>query len=123
MIRFNLDEIPRNMPTFYGQLVRAKRNSPPGKWRPFFKLAYVTRQDDETERWGAWVRWELFEVKGVYPCRETGKNESISRTDPPDYWPTEARAAQFAGLCVEAIRQQYNKWIKQDFTSKEAEHG
>lgn len=122
MIRFDLDEIPRNMPTFHAQLSRKKRHSPPGKWRPFLKLAYVTLQDEETDKWVAWVNWELFDSKGAYPCRDTAKGESISRTDPPDYFPAEAAAGQFAHLCVEAIREQYNEWIQQDF-AKELEHG
>ena len=117
MTHFNLDEIPRNMPTFRGELVRAKRHSPPGKWRPFFKLSYVTLQDEESDKWVGWVKWELFGNKGQYPCRDTGKHESISRTDPPDYWPTEAAAQQFAGECVKAIREQYNRWIQGDFKS------
>jgi hypothetical protein len=123
MIRFNLDEILTNMPTFYGELERKKRFSPPGKWRPFFKLSYVTFQDEETDKWVGWVKWVLFDHHGQYPCRDTGKNESISRTDPPDYWPTEAAAGQFAGACVVALREQYNEWIKQDFASKERERG
>ena len=123
MIRFNLDEIAHQMPTLYGQVVRYRRNKPPGRDRPFFKLSYVTLQDEESDRWVGWVKWSLFDSKGAFPCRDTGKNETISRTDPPDYWPTEQAAAQFAGECVKAIREQYNEWIKQDFSSKEREMG
>ena len=121
MIRFDLDEIPREMPTFYAQLSRQKATKPPGRWRPYFKLAYVTLQDEETDKWVGWVKWQLFEGKGAYPCRDANKGETISRTDPPDYWPTEAAAGQFAGQCVTAIREQYNEWIQQDFFSKERE--
>lgn len=116
MIRFNLDEIAKQIPTLQAQLVRARRHSPPGRWKPFFRLAYITLQDEETDKWVGWVRWNLFDSKGAYPCRDTGKNESISRTDPPDYFPTEQAAAQFSGLCIVAMRKQYNEWIEQDFS-------
>jgi hypothetical protein len=119
MMRFKLDEVADQMPTLHGQLSRRKRVSPPGKWRPFFKLAYVTFQDEETDKWVGWVRWTLFDSTGQFPCRDAGKNESISRADPPDYWPTQAAASQFAAECVIAIRAQYNEWIQQDFSNKE----
>ena len=115
MIRFNLDEIEANMANFYPKLVRYQRMKPPGKDRPYFKLAYVTFQTEENDKWVGWVKWELLGHKGQYPCRDTGKNESISRTDPPDYFPAEVAAAAFAGECIKAIRAQYNEWIKQDF--------
>ena len=118
MIRFKLDEIAHQMPTLVAQLNRRKRVSPPGKWRPWLKLTYEALQDEDTEQWVSWVKWELFDSKGAFPCRETGKHESISRTDPPDFWPTEKIASLFAGECIVAMREQYNKWIQQDFSTK-----
>lgn len=119
MIQFRLHEIIELVPAFHGTLARAKRTSPPGKWRPWLKLSYTTEQEDETDKWVAWIKWDLMGGTGVYPCRDTGKNEIISRMDPPDRHATERVAELLAKECMARMTAQYNKWIQSDFAAGE----
>ena len=84
MIRFKMGEIPELIGGFHGKLAKEKRYKPPGRWRPFINVNTVVLQDEDTDKWVAWLEWELMDGKGAYPCRDTAKHESISRTDPPD---------------------------------------
>lgn len=115
MIRFKLDELFPQIPAFRGKLERAKRHSPPGKWRPYLALSFTTEQSDDTDQWFAVLNWKLMEGSGTYPCRDSGKNETISRMDPPDYHPTERIAHLLGQQCIARFREQYNEWIKTDF--------
>jgi hypothetical protein len=119
MIRFKLDEMIEQIPAFHGKLTRLKAMSAPGKWRPWLKLDFITLQDEDTDKWLAWIKWELMEGKGAYPVRDAGKNEWISRMDPPERFPAEIAASMLAKQSIEVFREQYNAWIKSDFTGKE----
>jgi hypothetical protein len=123
MIRFKLDELIEQIPAFHGSLARRKRERPPGKWRPWLQLSYVTRQDEDNDKWVAWLKWELMEGEGSYPCRDAAKSEWISRMDPPDRHPTERVAELFAERCVETFREQYMAWIKSDFSNPDYGQG
>jgi len=117
MIRFKLDELIEQIPAFHGGIARRKRERPPGKWRPWLQLSYVTRQDEDDDKWVAWLKWQCMEAEGAFPCRDTGKNESVSRMDPPDSHPTERVASLFAQRCMEVFREQFNAWIQSDFSN------
>ena len=116
MIRFKMGEMPELIGGFHGKLAKEKRYKPPGRWRPFINVNTVVLQDEDTDKWVAWLEWELMGGKGAYPCRDTGKNESISRTDPPDMWPHEIAAQTFARECRSAFIAQYKKWITSSFS-------
>jgi hypothetical protein len=120
MIRFKLDEMQEQIPAFLGQLQRLKATSPPGRWRPWLQLSYVTRQDEDDDKWVAWLKWQTMEAEGTFPCRDIGKHEWISRMDPPDRFLTEAAAEQLAERCVEVFREQFKAWIKSDFSKGES---
>lgn len=114
MVKFNLDALRERVPAFDGELMRAKRMKPPGRWRPRLNLSIMVQQNDDSDQWEAWLNWTLFTGSGKWPCRLTDKNESISTMDPPDGFKTLAMAEEFAEVCMTDFREQYNIWILKD---------
>jgi hypothetical protein len=123
VIRFKLDELPDLIPGFHGKLARAKRMSPPGRWRPSLNLSIAVQQDEDSDQWQAWLNWTLLDGGGVWPCRDAAKHESISPTDPPDRFKTLLMAETFAENCMTQFRAQYNEWIHGDHGSTSTESG
>lgn len=117
MIRFNLDELPDQILGFSGKLARQKRMKPPGRWRPRLGLSVAIQQDEDSDQWEAYINWTLLEDGGAWPCRDTGKHETISWRDPADRFKSLLEAEAFSELCTTAFRDQYNKWILKDFQS------
>ncbi len=111
MIRFKLDEIPEQIGGFRNHLEKRRRHSPPGRWLPSFKVSFETQQEEETDQWVAFLTFRIFDGKGRFPCRDAGKNETISMLDPPDRFPAEAVAAAFAQECAQILRDQYKPWM------------
>jgi hypothetical protein len=107
------------IPAFRGQLQRLKATSPPGRWRPYLGLSFVTRQGEDDDRWVAWLKWQTMEAEGAFPCRDASKHEWISRMDPPDSFLAQSAAEQFAERCMESFREQFKAWIKSDFGTGE----
>ena len=119
MIRFKLNEIIELIPAFHGALARRKRQSPPGRWIEWPKMSVHVTQEEDSDRWIGFIGWELMGGSDRFPCRDAGKNELISRMDPPDSLLTELAANRLANKCTAVFRDQYKEWIQGDFYSED----
>ena len=118
MIRFDLREIRQTVPRFQARVARYKRYQPPGRMMPWLTVSIIRRQDEDSDKWQAWIRWKLFDTEGTFPCRDAAKHETITGNDPPDLWPSEKTAKQFARLCRTALVEQYKQWMRMYFEGK-----